>query len=62
MGAIAFGAGAVEGQCPGDIGGGAMALKNLLEQNNERVEIERLSVRTDGHFGRCGHLKLQFYF
>jgi hypothetical protein len=39
-----------------------MAQENLLKQYNKRVEIERWGGRTDGHFGRCGHLKLQFYY
>jgi hypothetical protein len=59
---IALGAGAVASQGSSDLGRGAVAYKNLFEQLNERVEIERLGVRTDGHFGRCGHLKLQFYY
>ncbi|MNG27693.1 hypothetical protein D3C84_1128510 [compost metagenome] len=59
---ITLGASAVEGQRPGDLDRGAMTQENLFEQLNERIEIERLGVRTDGHFGRYGHLKLQFYY
>jgi hypothetical protein len=58
VGAIAFGAGAVERQRSGDIGGRAMAQENLFQQNNESLEIEGWL----GHFGCSGHLKLQFYY
>jgi hypothetical protein len=40
VGAIAFGTGAVEGQCPGDFGRGAVTNENAFEQKDERIKIQ----------------------
>ncbi|MCY1461483.1 hypothetical protein D9M71_791470 [compost metagenome] len=40
VGAIALGTGAIEGQCPGDLGGGAVANENAFEQQHQRIKIQ----------------------